>query len=657
MAVKLNRGDSKSAVVQHVTSTWDNLHNDRKDLQDTWERCLLAWLCTFDKKWVEFAKKANRSHRYVSISFDAVETVLSQLEDTIFPMDDWFNVEPLVAGGTSTLDDELAEPMRIYMRTILKRTKFRPEAMLGMREMLLLGNVPWSMRWKVDWAVNYPAYVGALGEWTIRNQQREQEYRQALTHYQQIVQQSALQGVPAPPPPNIPPPDPPPVQKDRAFEGPQLVVGDIFNFVTEPFPNESSTAFRAQRTWRTKAYLKRMSRPDDDGNVLYSNIDEVQDVDREDQAKHNEVLVEMMRSAGMSMPHDKSKVELIEAWGTFEVPDGSSGNYHVYENHVATIANGRTLIRFEPSPLVCPELPLQLGRLITKKGMTYGIGILEKALDEQDTANAVHNQNIDAVACVINPEYEIVEDGIIDPLKPSGPGQRHRVAEKGTINPIQKNFQGLPLGNEQLMAAISRFERFTGAVNTSGGSSESATRTARNTGVVSSKLNKWARAGEDSFIEPAINMMFQMVAQYVDTPQIARVTQNNKIERLIIPVEAIMRGWLVELNGSQYIADKQQQLQDDMMFMQVVGQPIFFPMINWPALLKQIAVHMNMKDIDNIIDSSPETQAKIMQMVQASMMGEQGGSGEGESAGSGQEQQSQAAAQGGSLLGPIGAAV
>ena len=656
MAIKLTGGGSANAIVQYVTTKWDNLHNDRTDLINTWQRCLLAYLCEFDQKWVDYAKSANRSHRYVAISFDAIETVLAQVENTIFPMDNWFDVEPTVIGGNSLLDDDLAEPMKIYMETILKRTKFTRQAMLGGKEMLLLGNVPWSMKWRIDWAVNYPAYVEKLGEWTIQNEQRELEFRAVMEEYQQVAMAAQIRGEPAPPPPNIPPPPPPPVQKDRAFEGPELVIGDIFNFVTEPFPNDMSTAFRAQRTWRTKAYLQRMSKPDEDGRVLYSNIREVQDVDREDQAKHNQVMQELMVAVGMAMPHDKDKVELIEAWGTFEVPDGSSGVHRVYENHVATIANGRTLIRFEPSPLVCPELPLQLGRLITKKGMTYGIGIIEKALDEQDTANATHNQNIDAVACVINPEFEVVEDGLVDTLKPSGPGQRHRVLEKNTINPIRKDFAGLPLGNEQLQASISRFERFTGAVNTAGGGEETATRTARNTGIISAKINKWSRAIEDTLVEPSMNMMLQMVAQFVGDDQFIRVTQSDKVSIETLPVEALMRGWMVNLRGSEYIADKESRFQNDMMFIQVAGQPILMPFVKWVNLLKRVAIDLGIRDVDNIINASPEAEALVQEMLMTQVFGGQGGGTEGGSGG-GSETGEGAPAQGGPQLGLLGPAV
>lgn len=331
------------------------------------------------------------------------------------------------------------------------------------------------------------------------------------------------------------------------------------------------SAVRIMRSWRTSEYLKKLAVPGPDGYRLYSNLANVKDVTSEDRAGDNEAESLMKMAFGMTMPRGKDKIELKEMQGTFEILSGPEKG--TYENHIAVVANDHTVIRFEPSPMFSGRLLINNARLTTLQGLPYGIGILEMALDEQDTANAVHNQNIDATNCIIQPELEVVTDLLVDGImKPSGPGARHEVIQGGAIRAIDKNFSGLQVGVAIVDAAIARHERITGAVNTAGGSRESATRTARNANVIATKLGGAVEAVEEDFVSEALNTAMEMNAQYIEEDVVFSVTQNKKsVVKKISPVE-IRRGWLVRVAGSKYMAEKQERIQNLMMATQISAQ-------------------------------------------------------------------------------------
>ena len=236
-------------------------------------------------------------------------------------------------------------------------------------------------------------------------------------------------------------------------------------------------------------------------------------------------------------------------------------------------ANDQTVIQCEPASLWSGRPLVRNARLIKLEGAVYGIGVLEKALAEIDTIQAIHNQNIDATNCVIQPEYEVNQNGLVDGImRASGPGARHYVYEKGTINAIVKNFQGLPIGERAVQAAIQRFERVTGAVDTASGSDESATRTARNTNIINTKLGAHVRAVEDELISPAVNMQLELNAQYVDAEQVFVITQDEKARELRLSPDMVRRGAIAYAAGSKYLAEKQERVMNLMTGLQLVNE-------------------------------------------------------------------------------------
>jgi hypothetical protein len=570
MAITLRSKSAQAFVKEMVHENWKTMREERSVLEQTWKRCLMAYLCEFDKAWVDYAKKAGRSHRYVAISWDSVETITPQIYDTIFGSENSLKVRPIREGGMSESDDDLATQMRYLLRHQMMYGKYQRTAQMAIKQMLILGNCPWTMAWKTIKAPDYGHFTDAMKRWMEQAAAHQAEFNDLTATYQAVALRAQLLGAEPPPPPEIAPPPAPPRELDTIFAGPVLRIGSIFNYVQEQHPNDDIGSIRVMRSFRTLQYLKALAKPDPKtGYVLYENLDLVKPDRSEEGTGDNDAEILMKMAVGMTLPHGKDKIEVKEQHGTIEIPSGPDAG--LYENYVAVTFNDE-LVRLEPSPLFSNKPLVQNARLTIFEGAVYGVGIIEKSLSEQDTVNAVHNQNIDATNSVIQPEYEVVEENLAEPMKPSGPGARHKVQQAGTITAIVKNYSGIPIGVEAVRESIMRHERITGAVNTAPSVDETATRTARNSNVIATKLGGHVEAVELELVNESLNIAMEMNAQYLDDDVVIGVTQDGKNHTLTISPQAIRRGWMVYSAGSKYMAERDQRIQNLMMAKQMASQ-------------------------------------------------------------------------------------
>lgn len=572
MAIRLKTKAAMDEARDLVVDSFRQMKDERAQLEEKWKRCLMAYLCEFDKAWADYAKANKRSRRYVGISFDAIETLTPQIYNTIFARDDALKVRPAREGGDIERDDLVAMKMHWLLKHQMRMGKYSTTAKMAIKQLLMLGNCPWTMAWDVRKAVDYGQFGDAMSRWVEEAAAYRLEHDKIMQQHSQIATAAKMRGLPVPPPPQFEPPPEPPRDLDIVFQGPVLRIGSIFNYVEEQHPNEASSAIRIMRSWRTKAYLKKMAKEDETGYRLYENLNSIEDIDSEDLAGDNDAEQLMKSAIGMTLPTGKGKVMVKELHGTFELnaPGSEKG---VYENWILTVGNDNTLIRAEPSPVYSGRPMINNARLIKVEGLVYGIGALEKSLDEQDSTNALHNQNIDAVNCVIQPEYEVVQDLLAEGrMGRSGPGARHYVLQTGAIQPIAKNFQGVPLGVEMVNQAIARHERITGAINTGTGRDETATRTQRNTNIIASKLASHAEEVEEDLVNESLNMAMELNAQYLDADQEFAVVQDERTSKVKISPHEIRRGWIVYSAGSRYLAERQERIQNLMMALQMSEQ-------------------------------------------------------------------------------------
>jgi len=613
MGIVLKSQSAQNEVRDLVISDWKAMREERQVLEETWKRCLMAFLCTFDKDWEKYARQAGRSHRYVSLTWDAVQTIAPQVVNAAMGIDDWLKVLPQRPGFAQD-DDKWAEAMKYMLEYQMRQGKFEKTAKIAAKSMVMLGNCPWSVDWTVRRAVNYKNFTAAMEDWVGQTAEYHIEHQKVMAQYKDLAFQARAMGQEVPPAPQFVEPPRPPKDLDIIYQGPILRIGSIFNYVQEQHPNDDFGSARIMRSWRTKAYLKKIAKADPEtGYKLYDNISKIKEITSEDTSPDNDAESLMKMALGMQLPHGKDKIEVKERHGTFEI-NGEGGEKGTYENYIVAVGNDHQLIRCEPNPMFSGRPMVQNARLNIIEGAVYGIGPVEKALDEQDSANAIHNQNIDAVNSVIQPEYEVLEDNLTDGrMKPSGPGVKHYVSELGTIKAVDKNFQGIPMGFASLEAAIGRHERATGAINTGPQKDETATRTARNTSVIAGKNGSHVEDFESELVNESLDTFMELNAQYIEEDQIFNVLQDKRVVEIKVPPQAIRQGWLVHAGGSKHLADREQRIQDLMMATQLsdqrLAQGVPSPIRDdklWSKLMKEI-----LGESDDIIKPEDEYQQEL----------------------------------------------
>jgi hypothetical protein len=633
--------EREQKIVGYINDYRTTLSDARSDREDTWLECMEAYLSKFNKAWVAQARSQNRSRRYLALTWDAVENNHSQLMEMIFPNRNWFFAEPRVVGGATELDDTAAPKIRELMKWQHEMSSYHEEASELVKWLVILGNACWTTDWHTQRMVDYPVYAQAMAAWEQEQKLAWAEYQQLMQEYQLQAQQALEAGLPPPPPPPVEMPEQPVGDPKIAYEGPRLRVGNIFNFLIDTEANDPRTAFRVTTFYRSKAYLKRYTEADETGYRVYENLENVQDSDRRTEEDSDRDIT-VSDTFGVEIPQ-KGAVKLYECCGDFEVllGDGTAES-KIFRNYIATIANEKTLIRFEPSYLWDPEPHQKLARLIPCPGQTYGIGLVENALGTQDAINARQNQLIDAAAVAINPEFKAINDGIFDPIESrSGPGAIHMVGNMDNLQPVLRDFKGLQLSFSEIGTMKGEFQQLTRSANpfTTQHYKKSATEIARDASVSGSSLKRIAMYVENNAIIPTLNMQLQLNKQYMKKDVVLRVTQGQEDNIWTVSPADVRHAWNIRVIGSQNAMLKEKRVEDLLMFFQLTtGNPATLPYIDVRYLLERLLEELGVQDADKILanDALAQLQAAILQSQQtggANAEGERSESGRGVGAG------------------------
>ena len=612
-------GTDHSNVVQYVVDKWTDLKASRTEKELKWVQCARFYLGAFDDDWTEAAKDTNRSSRFYGATYDAVETLHSQLMSMVLPDDRWMFVEPSIYGRL-TYDDEAAEEAYTLLRTQQHECRYKQNISEAIKTLVILGNVPFTCGWRRELTADYPAYQAALDDWEEKNRQEWMEYQQIRARHAVIVEEARRQGLPEPPPlPGFAVPEPPVVDREVAYEGPVIEIGDPFNFVIDPFSPDPKHALRIRRIFVSKESLKALAQPDQNGYSLYQNVEDIPEVQREEDA--TDYLSLRYQSYGLDVPRNQG-VELLEASGTMEIPNGDGDNRGVYISYIATVANRNTLVRFEPTFLWTGDLPTQLATYIDVPGQVYGMGPIEPNLALQDLINVRANQAVDILAMLINPEFKMVADSVTDPRAKSAPGRRHLVGSLDNLVPLDKDFRGIQFSMAEIDNLVREYRSMTRAITPFGGSTgESATKTALDANVVGTELGKIGANIEERLIEKSLNLFIQMDTQFLKEDVAARKMQDGQVRITKVSPKSI-RGWAIRAKGSKHFADRQEQIINLAQFVaQHSTNQMTLPALNLLELMKKQYRLMGFHDEDKVFNDADRAQDILDQMLQGGMFG------------------------------------
>lgn len=572
----IDRSVSPEMMVRYVADRWRDWKDTRRTKEQVWMECFQAYRGdSSGRKWFANAQSQGFSARVFPATADAVNTLVASINAQIFNDPQWLSLEPeAYQEGGPEYDDVTAERLRLAMGYWFDRGTSRRQIKSGIRNLVIFGNVVFTTQWLRQLTADYPAYAKQSAEYDAQNAREWQQFMQEFLAYQQFAQQAMAAGQPPPPPPMGFQPPPPPTANPRvAYEGPQLIIDDLFQFVTDPYPT-SETPLRIRRTTVPLAWLLKKAEPDErTGYRVYENMEEVQEVDLRSVDSASDAYTDERASVlGFQVPERKG-VELHEAQGDMILPLENEPGGALLLSYIATVANQKTLIRLEPTYLWSGKVPTQMARLIEVPGSVYGQGMIEDSLDLGDAITKRANQIIDAVDVAIYPEYKVVPDPDMDPFAKSGPGKRHSMSDPNNMTLLEKNLQGIQVGMADLQHLLRWFQQITRAANPyiETGSESTATEVNRNETLKSVTFNDVAAIVEEEFIAPVMNSYMEHIAELTEGASWALIDQKNAGKKWFpISPELLRKGWIVRSVATKRAVDQRARIQDLMMMIELL---------------------------------------------------------------------------------------
>ena len=203
---------------------------------------------------------------------------------------------------------------------------------------------------------------------------------------------------------------------------------------------------------------------------------------------------------------DGNKVEILEFWGDIELADGN-----ILKNWLVVIGGRRHIIRFEPNPFVIN--PFIHANIIESPNTHRGVSPLRVALILNSIASTILNNQIDALALMMNPPY----------LAPKGCFKGQQDVRPGKIieydaalmpnQPVPLSFDKAMVGWDFLNYFKSTIESATGIFKNMAGNIQSAQRTA-------TELN-YSVSGQ----EARLNMILDSINRKIIVPMVEKTAE------------------------------------------------------------------------------------------------------------------------------------
>jgi len=610
------KGVDVSGFASWGADWWRKRKNERIEKERIWQECWLASVSKFGKTWDDL--QDFRSKRYIPVTQQAVEAVAAHLTQGVIPYDEWFEIL-----GRTPEDEANSKANQGLLMWQHQKMGFRTKFYQLVKYACVFGNVPYCVNWT----------------------ERMQTIPDEAAFQSQMMQAAGVAGMVGEP---MPKPDlaAMPMKEQRVYDGPTLEVGNIFDFVIERHPNDPDHAPRCVRSFKSKAYLLDMQ--NEDGYSIYEGVEDVMDTDGQNETS-DALKREVYRLEGF-IEQPKGQVELLQFEGDLELP-GPDGPV-IYKNHILVVANRSKVIRFEPSPFAHGMPSWNMFVLYPEPGEVYGRGIIEPALGLQDVINVRANQVIEANTLIINPSYEVVQDGVFDANEYiSAPGAVNLVAQAGNIHPIQQIPQAA-LGFQEIGFMMAQHNQSTGAQAsfTSEAYQKSATEVAAQSGMVQSRNAETIKHIEYDCALRIINMQMQLNQQLMDEAVWIRVVGDPQTQQVFDPMsgQPVTQQAPLQLKvspsdiegnfdcyavGAANVANAQQQMAQTIQLVSVFGQSPGASVIKWDVLARDTFALARMRNSWKYIKTPQEVQSDQQQQLAQQLALQQGSQGSNQGSG------------------------
>lgn len=253
----------------------------------------------------------------------------------------------------------------------------------------------------------------------------------------------------------------------------------------------------------------------------------------------------------------------------------------------------------------------------------YAMGPLDNLVGLQYRLDHLENLKADALDLTIHPPLKKVGD--VSPFT-WGPGAVIDVPEDGDIVPMPPNNQAFMVNNE-ISYLLALMEEMAGApkeamgIRTPGEKTAFEVQQLQNAAgrIFQNKINKF----EVEFLEPVINMMFELAKRHMDTSDVAKVMDNDigVVEFINITRDDITAKGKLRPIGARHYAARAQLMQNMLgVFNSPVGQMIA-PHVSAKTLAKLVEEQMGFEQFgfikENVaIFEQQETQRLMNQAAQ-----------------------------------------
>src|SRR6185369_10903183 len=328
----------------------------RRPYEDTWNIIYRMYMSIQD-----IVKTPTRAKIFVPIVFQVIEAAIPKMMNVIFGQEEFFDVTPI-----NPADEPQAKVIKLVLTKQLKDADFFMKFFDFAKQLLLYGTAYFKVYWKVTRKWVYERKP-------IREERTIMGFKlgSRITGWQETKEYRVVE------------------------RRPEVDVLDILDVFPEPgAPNEKVATGVFIRSWINIDDLKAMGR----GRFpIYKNTDAPELVAGDKNFDSSRMLRSTARGASPSSVADKSKIELIEFWGEYDLD-----NDGIKEEVQIVIANRQVLLRAMHNPFYHQQKPIIRSTLMPVPLEWFGMGLVEPVIPLVHELNTLRRQRLDNINLVIN---------------------------------------------------------------------------------------------------------------------------------------------------------------------------------------------------------------------------------------------------------------
>lgn len=301
-----------------------------------------------------------------------------------------------------------------------------------------------------------------------------------------------------------------------------------------------------------------------------------------------------------------NKLEVLEYWGDFELPDGT-----VLKNWLITIAARSEIIRYESNPFVIN--PFIHANIIECPTTHRGISPLRVALILNNISSTILNKQIDALSLMMNPPY----------LAPKGCFKGEQIVKPGKIieydsalmpnAPTPISFDKAMQGWDFLNYFKSTIESATGIFKNMAGNLQTAQRTATELNYSVSgqeaRLNMILDDINRKIIIPMVEKTAEIISNFKLGREVISLTEHGKLMFLEIDDDIRNANYIYRYGDRKATFERKTRLKELFEIIKSFAQvPDVAQNVDWLECFKFVLEQYGIENSGNFLNNTKETE-------------------------------------------------